>query len=66
VLKKVHCFFYYVIIKEDNDIVVDLKCNSDAFFYWIMQYGKYTEVLEPQNMRERIKKAALDVLNKYK
>ena len=51
---------------EDNDIVVDLRCNPDAFFYWVMQYGKYTEVLEPQSMRERIKQASYEVYKKYK
>ncbi len=51
---------------EGDDIIVTLKCNPDAFFYWVMQYGQYAEVLEPQSMRERIKQASLEVYKKYK
>ncbi|ADL36500.1 hypothetical protein bpr_IV136 (plasmid) [Butyrivibrio proteoclasticus B316] len=51
---------------EGTDIVVDLKCNPDAFFYWVMQYGKYAEIVEPQSMRERIKQASLDIYKRYK
>ena len=51
---------------EGNDIEVDLKSNPDAFFYWVMQYGKHAEVLEPQSMRERIKRASLEIYKKYK
>ncbi len=50
---------------EGNDIIVDLKCNPDAFFYWVMQYGEHTEVLEPENMRQRIKEATFQIYNKY-
>lgn len=51
---------------DDDDIIVDLKCNPDAFFYWIMQYGEHTEVLEPQSMRDRIKSASSEIYKKYK
>ena len=51
--------------EEGNDIIVDLKSNPDALFYWVMQYGKNTEVLEPEDMRERIKKAAFAIYKKY-
>lgn len=50
---------------EGNDIIVDLKSNPDAFFYWVMQYGQYTEVLEPESMRARLKKAAFQIYKKY-
>ncbi len=50
---------------EVNDIIVDLKCNPDAFFYWVMQYGQNTEVLSPDSMRERVKKAAYQIYKKY-
>lgn len=51
---------------EDNDIIVDFKCNLDACFYWVMQYGQNAEVLEPESMRERIKEASLAVYMRYK
>ena len=51
---------------EDEDIIVDVKCNPDAFFFWVMQFGSNTEVLEPKSMRERIKQASLNLYNRYK
>ena len=51
---------------EDEDIIVDVKCNPDAFFFWVMQFGSNTEVLEPESMRERIKQAYLNLYNRYK
>ena len=40
--------------------------DQSAFFYWTIQYGSNIEVLEPESMRERIKKAALDIYKMYK
>ena len=57
---------FRVSFGEEDDIIVNLKCNPDAFFYWAMQYGQNIEVLEPQSMRERIKKAAMEIYRKYK
>ena len=57
---------FRVSFGDDDDIIVNLKCNPDAFFYWAMQYGQSIEVLEPQSMRERIKQASLDVYKMYK
>jgi len=51
---------------EGSDIIVTLKCNPNAIFYWAMQYGNNVEVLEPESMRERIKKTSLAVYKKYK
>lgn len=57
---------FRVSLGEEDDIIVSLKCNPSAFFYWAMQYGSNIEVLEPESMREQIKQAALDVYKKYK
>ncbi len=57
---------FRVTLGEGTDIIVDLKCNPDAFFYWVMQYGHLTEVLEPESMRKRIKKASEEIYKKYK
>ena len=57
---------FRVSFGEEDDIIVNLKCNPDAFFYWAMQYGQNIEVLEPQSMRERIRKAAMEIYRKYK
>ena len=57
---------FRVIPDGESDITVNLKCNPDAFFYWAMQYGQHIEVLEPESMRVRIKKAVLDIQKKYR
>ncbi len=51
---------------DDDEIIVTVMCNPDAFFYWAMQYGGHVEVLEPASMRERIKKASYEIYKKYK
>ena len=57
---------FRVTLGDGNDIIVDLKCNPEAFFYWVMQYGQHAEVLEPESMRMRIKEASLEIYRKYK
>ena len=57
---------FRVSFGEDDDIVVSLKCNPDAFFYWAMQYGQNIEVLEPKSMRDRIQQASQEIYKKYK
>ncbi len=57
---------FRVSFGDDDDIIVNLKCNPDAFFYWAMQYGQNIEVLEPESMRERIRKASKEIYRKYK
>ena len=57
---------FRVSFGEDEDILVNLKCNPDAFFYWAMQYGRHIEVLEPESMRQRIEETALEIDNKYR
>ncbi len=57
---------FRVTLGDGNDIIVDLKCNPEAFFYWVMQYGQHAEVLEPESTRMRIKEASLEIYRKYK
>lgn len=59
-----------VRVVEDNEsggyIIVSVKCNLNAMFYWALQYGKSVEVLEPKVLRDNIKKAINDMAKKYK
>ncbi len=50
----------------DEDMIVSLMSNPEAFFYWAMQYGLNIEVLEPEDIRERIVKACQEIGAKYK
>lgn len=56
---------FRVTLAEEPDIIVNLKCNPDAFFYWAMQYGEKIQVLEPESMRKRILKACKTIASKY-
>ena len=56
---------FRVAYGEGDDIIVNLKCNPNAFFYWALQYGQNIEVLEPESMRDRIKQASLEIYRKY-
>ena len=54
------------IYKKDDKILVSLRCNESALFYWCMQYSECVKVLSPESLRERIKQEALAILEKYK
>lgn len=56
------------VLKRDEEryIVVQVKCNLNAMFYWALQYGPSVEVLEPKKLREEVKVAIYDMAEKYK
>ena len=52
--------------EDEKQILITLRCNEDSMFYWALQYGPYVEVLEPESLRTRLKKAIFEMNNKYK
>ena len=54
------------IYKDGESLMAKVKCNEMAFFYWVMQYGEHIQVVSPETMIEQVKKAASDILDKYK
>ena len=50
---------------SESEILVEVVVNRDAFFFWALQYGLGVEVLEPTDMRERLKNAAQEIARKY-
>jgi predicted DNA-binding transcriptional regulator YafY len=52
--------------KEAGTITVQVKCNQNAMFYWALQYGTSVEVLEPLELRKKLKKATKEIADKYK
>lgn len=57
--------FYVIEKRRDNQVLVRLKCNEQAFFYWALQYGPYVEVLEPVTLRSKIAEAVCAMNEKY-
>ncbi|MCR5177416.1 MAG: WYL domain-containing protein [Lachnospiraceae bacterium] len=51
--------------KNEDQIVVRLKCNENAMRYWALQYGPYVEVLEPESLRKQIVEDIAAMSEKY-
>lgn len=59
--------FSFTIIKSEGEYLdVMVMSNVESIFYWSIQYGDVIEVLEPLELRERIKSFSEDMLKKYK
>jgi predicted DNA-binding transcriptional regulator YafY len=51
--------------KEKKEIVISLKCNYNAMFYWALQYGAYVEVLTPDELRKELADTIKEMNRKY-
>ena len=52
---------FSIIEKKDDEIVVSVKCNYNAMFYWALQYGANVEVLAPKVLRQELMKTICDM-----
>ena len=50
---------------DDEESLINVLVNEEAFFCWAMQYALHTEVVEPESMRNRIADAIRQVNEKY-
>jgi predicted DNA-binding transcriptional regulator YafY len=50
---------------DDEECMIEVKVNKEAFFCWAMQYSIHIEVMEPKDMRERIAAAVRQLNEKY-
>ena len=57
--------FYVIKKRQNNQVLVRLRCNEQAFFYWTLQYGPYVEVLELVSLRRKIAEAVSEMNEKY-
>ena len=46
---------FRILNEEETKLVISVRCNEQAMLFWALQYGKYIEVLEPQNLRDKIR-----------
>lgn len=53
------------IFKKDDKLYVNIKCNEDALFYWILQYGEQFKLLSPISLVDRLKKHLEEQVKKY-
>ena len=58
----------FKIIEKDeatDDIVIVVNCNRNAMFFWALQYGAYTEVLSPTDLRAELAEAISGMYERY-
>lgn len=44
---------------------IELRCNQDDAYYWALQFSGFVEVLQPQELRERLRAAAEELTYRY-
>ena len=52
--------------ETDDDCIATVRVSEEAMVCWALQYGQHVEVLEPKELRERIKVAIADMGKRYK
>ena len=50
---------------NDDECIVKVMVNKEAFFHWSLQYGMHIEVLEPADLRSKIAEAIRHMNEKY-
>lgn len=56
----------YSIVKiEDENVIVAIRANINAVYFWALQYGRIAEVIRPVTLREMIRNGLREMLLKY-
>lgn len=50
---------------DDEEVTATVQVNPEAMYYWSLQYGEHVVILEPAELRERVRNAARVVYDKY-
>ncbi len=54
------------ISEEDEEyVIINIKANENAVYFWALQYGEIVEILSPVHMRERLKNGLKKMLIRY-
>lgn len=56
---------FRILQKQEEEIVISVKCNERALFYWSLQYGPSVEVLSPESLRTKLADAIAEMGKKY-
>ena len=51
--------------QKDNAVYAQIKTNEQSLVYWCLQYGETIELVEPVEMREKIKHVVEILKQKY-
>lgn len=50
---------------DDEYAVVTFKANLEGLFYWALQYGENAEIIEPQEVRDRVRETVTQMARTY-
>ena len=56
---------FFILEKNEDKMIISVKCNEQAMMFWAMQYGKYVVVLEPEGLREKIRENVEYMYSEY-
>lgn len=56
---------YRIVSEENDDVIIRAKINTNALYYWIIQYGGIASVEKPLYLREKVAKGLKQMLKKY-
>jgi predicted DNA-binding transcriptional regulator YafY len=50
---------------SENEVTASVTTSEDNIFFWLMQFGEYTQALEPASLRNRILSSIKNMKKKY-
>ena len=56
---------FRIIKSEGEEVIISVKCNERALFYWALQYGPHVEVVGPETLRKKLVDAIGEMGKKY-
>ena len=56
---------YRKIEEQDEKIIIQVKANIEAVYFWALQYSKIAEVLLPNSLRDKIREGAMNIIKMY-
>lgn len=51
--------------KEDDYYIISVDVNTNAMYYWALQYGQYAEIVSPVDLREKLKETISKMYDRY-
>lgn len=57
---------FRIIEEKEDEILISVKCNERALFYWALQYGPMVEVVGPESLRTKLVEAIAEMAEKYR
>lgn len=51
--------------KEDDNYIISVDVNTNAMYYWALQYGQYAEIVSPVDLREKLKDTISKMYDRY-